>query len=137
MNIMDMATSLFMEKIGGQGDSDSIAGALTSLLSDSDGNLNIMSLVGRFQSSDITSLVTSWLGNGENNPISMEKVSEIFGENSISEFASNSNLDVDTALQGLSGMIPDLIDQMSGEGAILENMVGTGGLANAAKSFFH
>ena len=53
MNIIETAATIFLDKIGGQGDSNSIVSALTGLLSASDGNIDIMGLIGKFQSGGI------------------------------------------------------------------------------------
>jgi len=135
MNIIDTAAKIFMDKIGGQGDANNIVSALTGLLSASDGNIDIMGLIGKFQSGGIASLISSGLG-GDSGSISGEELTEVFGETKITEFADNAGLDVNTAMDGLSGMIPDLINTVSGDESLLEKAGGVGGLADMAKKFF-
>jgi len=136
MDIMEMAAKLFLQKTGGEGNADNIASALTGLFSGNDGNIDIMNLVSKFQSSGVASLVTSWLGDGENSPVSGDQVKEVFGEEKISEFASNAGLNINTAVDGLSGMIPDLIDKASNGGSLLDSIGGVDGLAGMAKKLF-
>ncbi len=136
MEIIELAGNIFSQKIGGNGDDENIVNALTGLFSDSDGGINIMNLISKFQSGGVTSLVTSWISDGENSPISSDQLKDIFGEEKISEFASNAGMNVDTAIDGLSGMIPDLIDQASNSESLLDNVGGIGGLADMAKKFF-
>jgi len=136
MSVIDIAGELFSEHFTGSVDENKISSAFTTLFSGEDGNVDIMGIVEKFQSSGITTLVTSWIGDGENNPISVDQVIDIFGSEKISEFASNIEVDQDTAVEGLSGMIPELIDKASGAGSLLDNFGGTDSLINAAKKLF-
>lgn len=136
MNIIEIATNIFLEKIGGQGDANNIFTALTGLLSGSDGNIDIMGLIGKFQSGGIASLINSSLGGENSGSISSEQLTEVFGETKIVEFANNAGLNVNTAMGGLSGMIPELISKVSSDESLLEKAGGLGGLADMAKKLF-
>jgi len=136
MNIIETAATIFLDKIGGQGDANSIVSALTGLLSASDGNIDIMGLIGKFQSGGIASLIGSSLGGGDSGPISSEQLTDVFGETKITEFADNAGLNVNTAMDGLSGMIPELISKVSSDESLLEKAGGVGGLADMAKKLF-
>ncbi len=136
MDILEIAGNIFSQKVGNEGNTGDIGSALSGLLAGSDGNLDIMGLVSKFQSGDVASLVSSWLGDGENSPISGDQVKEVFGEEKIAEFASNSGLDINTAVSGLSGMVPELIDKASSGGSLLDSVGGLGGLADMAKKLF-
>ena len=136
MNIIETAATIFMDKIGGQGDANNIVSALTGLLSANGGNIDIMALIGKFQSGGIASLISSGLGGGGSDSISGEQVTEVFGETKITEFADNAGLNVDTAVDGLSGMLPELIANVTGDESLLGSSEGLGGLADMAKKLF-
>ena len=136
MNIIETAARIFMDRTGGQGDANNIVSALTELLSANDGNIDIMELIGKFQSGGIASLLSSGLGGGGSDSISGEQITEVFGESKITEFADNAGLDVNTAKDGLSGMIPELLSKVSGEESLLEQAGGVGGLADMAMKLF-
>ena len=138
MSIANLAAEIFMKKIGGSGDTGDIASALTSLLGSNDGggDLDIMGLVSKFQSGDMGSIVSSWLGDGANDGISTDQVTSMLGESNISEFASKVGVDPSTALSGLKDTIPDMIDQASSGGSLLDSIGGLGGVLNIAKKFF-
>ncbi len=136
MNIANLAAEIFMQKIGGSGDTGDIASALTNLLGDGGGDLDIMGLVSKFQSGGMVSIVSSWLGDGANDGISTEQVTNMLGESNISEFASKVGVDPSTALNGLKDTIPDIIDQASSGGSLLDSVGGLDGVLNIAKKFF-
>jgi len=136
MNIIETAANIFLEKIGGQGDAASIVSALTGLLSGNDGNIDIMELIGKFQSGGIESLVSSVLGGGDSGPVSSEQLTEVFGEAKLNEFADNAGLNVNTAMDGLSGMIPELVGKLAGDESLLEKAGGLDGLSDMARKLF-
>ena len=136
MSVIDIAGKLFSEHLNGSVDQNKIISALTTLFSGENGDIDIMGIVSKFQSNGIGSLVSSWMGDGENSPISVDQVIDIFGSEKISEFASNMDLDQGSATEGLSSMIPELINKASSPESMLENIGGADSLVNAAKKFF-
>jgi uncharacterized protein YidB (DUF937 family) len=130
MDLMDLL------KVGGsliQGNSDDattgldvndIAGALGGLLGNSEGGLDLSSLVGGLANNGLGEIVGSWLGNGENASISMDQITDLLGSDKISEFASNLGLSEESAKGALADALPQVIDQAtSGEGGMLDDML--------------
>ena len=72
-----------------------------------------MGVISKFHSNGITSLETYWMEREEYRPLSIDQVTKIFGPKKISEFASTIDVDQGTAVEGLAGMIPELIDKAS------------------------
>ena len=139
MDLMDLL------KMGGsliQGNSDDattgldvgdIAGALGGLLGNSEGGLDLSSLVGGLASNGLGDVVGSWLGNGENSPISMDQITDLLGSDKISEFASNLGLSEESAKGALADALPQVIDQAtSGEGGMLDDMLANVGGSKGA-----
>ncbi len=144
MNIANLATQIFMKKIGASGSSSDITSALTNLLGkgkdagsggDSSGDVDIMGMISKFQSGGMSSMVSSWLGDGDNDSMSADQVTNMLGESNISEFASKIGVDPSTALNGLKDTIPDIVDQSSSGGSLLDSFGGLGGVLNIAKKF--
>jgi len=132
-------------KVGGsliQGNSDDattgldvgdIAGALGGLLGNSEGGLDLSSLVSGLSSNGLGEIVGSWLGNGENASISPDQVTDLLGSDKISEFASNLGLSVDSAKSALADALPQVVDQAtSGENSMVEDMLAQVGGASGA-----
>ncbi len=139
MSIANLAAEIFMKKIGASGDSGDITSALTSLLGnsgDGGGDVDIMGLVSKFQSGGLGGVVSSWLGDGDNDSISTDQVTNMLGESNISEFASKIGVDPGTAINGLKGTIPDMIDQSSSGGSLLDSVGGLDGVLSISKKFF-
>ena len=130
MDLMDLL------KVGGtliQGNSDDattgldvndIATALSSLLGNSEGSLDLAALVGGLSQNGLGEIVGSWLGNGENKSISMDQITDLLGSDKVSEFASQLGLSEESAKVALSDALPQVVDQAtSGEGTIMDEML--------------
>ena len=114
-------------------DTGDIANALGGLLGNSEGGLDLSSLVGGLSQNGLGEIVGSWLGNGENAPISADQITDLLGSDKISEFASNLGLSVDSAKGALADALPQVVDQAtSGEGGMLDDMLANVGGAKGA-----
>lgn len=85
----------------GKVDLGDVTGSIKGLLSSSSGNLDFGSLVSKLQGMGFSETVSSWLGDGENKPISAEDIGKLFDTDKISEFASSLNIDVESAKTAL------------------------------------
>lgn len=119
MNLLEMASSLFMKKVGSNLDIGTVMPALSQLLPTSGGELDIGSLVGLFKSQGLASMASSWLGDGANTGIDASQIMSALGQSKVSEFASKLGIGEQEAASGLSDMIPDLIDKTSEGGDLL------------------
>ncbi len=130
MDLMDLL------KIGGsliQGNSDDattgldigdIAGALGGLLGNSEGGLDLGSLVSGLSQNGLGEIVGSWLGNGENASISMAQITDLLGSDKISEFASQLGLSEESAAGALADALPQVVDQATqGDGNSIDEML--------------
>jgi len=112
-------------------DASAITDALGGLLGNSEGGLDLGSLVSGLSENGLGEIVGSWLGNGENAAISGDQITDLLGSDKISEFASSLGLSVDSAKGALADALPQVVDQATtGEGSMIEDMlaqVGGGG----------
>jgi uncharacterized protein YidB (DUF937 family) len=141
MDIMQLGTQLLMNKLGGNSDSDGVESALSGLLgsNSSGGGLDLASLVSKMtseQGGGLQELATSWLGDGDNAAISGEQIKNLFGEDKISQFASQLGIDKDSAAESLSDAVPQMVDKSSSAGSLLDAIGGIDGALNLAKKLF-
>ena len=105
-------------------DIDDIATALSGLLANSEGSLDLASLVGGLSQTGLGEIVGSWLGNGENKSISMDQITDLLGSDKISEFASQLGVSEESAKGALVDSLPQVVDQAtSGESTIMDEML--------------
>ena len=132
MDIMQLGAQLLQSKLGGDGESGDMMTALSGLIGGENG-IDIAGLVSKMQGDGgLAELASSWLGDGENAAISGDQVRELLGSEKIAEFAASLNVDEDTAVSGLSDMLPEVVDKSSAGGSILDSVGGIGGLMEMA-----
>ncbi len=138
-DIIQIGAQLFQTKLDKDGDGldiGDITSAISGLVSDDDGNIDISSIISNLNSGGFASLVGSWLGDGDNDEIEPSQIQEIFGSDKISEFAEKLGLDEDSALNGLAGAIPTIIDKSSSGGSLLDSIGGISGAIGLASKLF-
>jgi uncharacterized protein YidB (DUF937 family) len=55
----------------------------------------------------------SWVGTGQNMPISTDALSQIFGQGGIEEIARRAGLSPEQASSGLSQLLPEVVDHVT------------------------
>ncbi len=115
-------------------DSDALTGALGNLLGGGvDGGIDLSSIMSGLSENGLGEIVGSWLGNGENEPISSDSITDLLGSDKVSEFASSLGLSEESATGSLADMLPNIIDKAtSGEGSIIDTMLEQVGGAEGA-----
>ena len=137
MDIMELGASMLSEKLGMDLDPGAVSSALSGLLSNAEGQIDFAGIASKMASSgDLGAIVGSWLGDGENSPISAESLSSIFGSDKLAEFAGKLGADAETATSGLADVLPEMMDKSSSGGSLLDMAGGASGLLGAAKSLF-
>ena len=69
-------------------------------------------------------VIGSWIGNGENQPISPNQVQGALGADAISGMASKLGINASTLLPLLASLLPLLINQMTPQGKAPEQGLG-------------
>ncbi|MES2948122.1 MAG: YidB family protein [Pseudomonadota bacterium] len=110
-----------MQQNGGQ---DNILGGLLTNNSEL-GGLN--GLVEKFQQNGMGDIVGSWIGKGDNLPISADQIASAFGSDTLSNIASQLGLDPALVSNQLAQMLPGLIDKLTPQGALPEGGLGQTG----------
>ncbi|RUM61859.1 MAG: hypothetical protein DSZ03_07815 [Sulfurimonas sp.] len=133
MDLMGMASD-FLKGNSAEGGSD-VMGALSQLIGEGD-SLNLESLLESMGgASGLGDIAASWLGNGENLPISTEQISALFGSEKLSNFASSLGVDTDSAMETIAQALPNLVDSSSPDGTLV-SMDSMEDVMNLAKRFF-
>ena len=139
-DLLKMGATAFMNSQGsGTAGSNLDLGSITSALSGLSGGgsgIDISSILGGMQSGSMGDMLQSWMGDGENQEISGNQISELLGSDKISEFASKLGLSEDEAIGGLQDAMPKMVDNASSGGSLLDSVGGIGGALNMASKFF-
>lgn len=106
----------------GQGD---LAGALGGLLGNSGGAEGLGGLVSKFEQAGLGDVIGSWIGKGENAPVSGGQLNDALGSDAISAVAGKLGISPAMLLPMLATLLPSLIDRLTPNGRIPEQGVGT------------
>lgn len=141
-DLLKMGASAFIQSkmSGDRGsalDIDSLTNALSGLTGGGEGGgLDLGGIIGKMQSGGLADIAQSWLGDGENQAIDDNQVTEMFGSERISEFASQLGLSKDEAVGGLRDAMPQMVDNASSGGSLLDSIGGLSGALNMASKLF-
>ncbi|MEM8563422.1 MAG: YidB family protein [Pseudomonadota bacterium] len=136
MDIVAMATQVLNENMGLSLEAGQVKTALSGLMGDGQGGIDLAGLAGKIsENGNFGELLGSWLGDGANGVLSVDSLGQIFGQADLSQFAQQLGIDSSTASQGLADALPQIMDQASSGGSLLDSVGGVDGLLGAAKSF--
>ncbi|MGJ7613006.1 MULTISPECIES: YidB family protein [unclassified Variovorax] len=114
--------------LGGLGDLGGLAGALGGLLANNgaEGGLGgLGGLVSKFEQAGMGNVINSWIGKGENQPVSGDQLQNALGGDTIAAIASKLGINAQTLLPMLATMLPALIDHLTPHGKVPEQGLGT------------
>lgn len=86
----------------------------------------LQGLIAQFSQAGLGQQAQSWVGTGQNQPISAEQLMQVFGSGSLQSLAGSFGLDSQQAASGLAGLLPDVIDQLTPGGEIRDQDISAG-----------
>jgi uncharacterized protein YidB (DUF937 family) len=134
MNILNSV----LGALGGGGDQNPLLSILTSMMqSDSEGSSGLGQIVQQFQQSGLGDAVQSWIGSGENLPISADQIMEALGSGRVSEMAQQAGIAPEEASGQLADLLPQLIDKLTPDGQLPSGNLDVGAIGSVLGSLFN
>ena len=138
--LLEMGASMFSKSnlsgdAGSNLDMGSLTSALSGLAGDGEG-FDLGSLVSNLRAGGLGEMAKSWLGDGANAGVSPEQITNALGSDKITEFASKLGISTDEAAGGLSEALPQMVDNASSGGSILDSLGGVEGVLGLAGKLF-
>ncbi len=81
-------------------------------------NGGLEGLLAKLQQAGLGDRAASWVGTGENLPVSADELRNALGGGSLADLAGTLGLSQGDALSGLSSMLPTLVDTMTPQGRV-------------------
>jgi uncharacterized protein YidB (DUF937 family) len=103
---------------GGLGDLGGLAGALGGLLADNGSQGGLGGLVSKFEQAGMGDVIGSWIGTGQNAPISGGQLQDVLGSDVVSGIAQKLGMNSATVLPMLATLLPALIDHLTPKGQV-------------------
>jgi len=137
MDLLQMGTQILAQQLGGNANDDTLQNVLNGLIGDGD-SMDIVSLVAKMQagSGGLGDIVQSWLGDGDNAAISGSQLQEVVDTDRLQQSAAQLGIDQSALLEMLTGAVPQMVDNSSKGGSLLDSIGGIDSVANLAKVFF-
>ena len=139
MGLLDQLANEAMSALAGQGGAaggDPAAAAahpgmmdvLSGLLG-GQGGAGLASLLAMAQQAGLGDVVASWIGTGQNQPISADQLQSLLGSGQVAAIAQKLGLSPDVAALMLSQVLPHAVDHLTPDGQVPHNDLVDQGLA--------
>jgi uncharacterized protein YidB (DUF937 family) len=138
-DLLQMGAKIFSESnLSGDAGSNLDLGSIVSALSGVTGGqgFDFGSLMSSLNAGGLGDIAKSWQGDGVNEGISADQVTNMLGSDKIAEFASRLGLSNEEAAGGLSEALPKIMDQGSSGGSLLDFIGGLEGALGLASKLF-
>jgi uncharacterized protein YidB (DUF937 family) len=94
--------------------SNPLATGLLHMINNNPGGLSGM--LQSFHDKGLGGLVSSWVGTGQNLPISADQIQHVLGSDQVKELAAKAGISPDIASNALSQLLPSLVDKLTPNG---------------------
>lgn len=124
MGLLDSVMGAVMGQVQQQGGVGAVLGQL--LANDGEGG-GLRGLVEKFNEAGLGEVVGSWIGKGENLPVSADQLKEVLGSDLLGKLAGQLGVDPAQASGQLAELLPGLVDKLTPQGVAPENGLGNAG----------
>lgn len=112
---------LAMQLLAGGGQGGGAAGGLGGL----------GGLLAAFERNGLGDIAQSWVGTGQNLPVSPEQLQQVLGGDVLGGLAQQLGLSPQQASSGLASVLPQLVDRLTPQGSVPSGELDLGGIMNA------
>ncbi|HQT87532.1 MAG TPA: YidB family protein [Acidiphilium sp.] len=115
MGLFDDIAGMASGMLGGNAPQSGVQGQVMNILQQN-GISGVSGLVQQFEQSGLGAHAASWVGNGQNLPISADQVQQALGNPIIEQVAQKFGINTADAAQLLSQHLPNAVDQATPDG---------------------
>lgn len=115
MGLLDNLENQALGKALG-GSSNPLASQLLQMIQNQPGGLQ--GLVQNFHDKGLGSVVSSWVGDGQNQPITADQIHQVLGSDQVKALAAKAGINPDTAGTAIAQLLPGIIDHLTPNGQV-------------------
>jgi uncharacterized protein YidB (DUF937 family) len=113
MGLLDSVAGAVLGKLGGQ------QGGMAQIAMDMfNQNGGLAGVLEKFQAGGLAEQAASWVGKGENIPVSADQISSVLGSGAIADMAAKFGIDPATLSAQIAEHLPTVVDKMTPNGAV-------------------
>lgn len=113
MGLFDSLAGAVLSKVGGD------KGAMVQVAMDLfNQNGGLEGVIEKFKAGGLTEQAASWVGKGENLPISAEQISQVLGSDTVAGIAAKLGMDSGDISNKIAEYLPQVIDKMTPDGEV-------------------
>jgi uncharacterized protein YidB (DUF937 family) len=122
MGLLDQLAGQVIGSLGAQ-KQDSVSqsdllGGVINLINNAGG---LQGILQQLQASGIADQVASWIGTGENAPVSGDQIADALGADKVTQIAQHAGIEPEHAATGLAQLLPQIIDKLTPGGQVPQN----------------
>src|SRR6266702_1552849 len=119
MGILDsLENSGVLKGVLGQLEAAVIPSVLGEVLGNGGQGGGLSAIVAKLQQAGFADQVKSWIGNGQNLPITAEQLQQVLGSDTVRQLAAKFNIPVDELAKVLAQQLPTAVDHASPNGKL-------------------
>jgi uncharacterized protein YidB (DUF937 family) len=124
MGLLDSVLGAAMGQMQQQG---GLASVLGGLLANDGAQGGLSGLAEKFNQAGLGDVIRSWIGSGQNLPISAEQLQAVLGSDTVRQITAQLGVDPQQAAAQLAGLLPGVVDQLTPQGHAPQNGLGSAG----------
>lgn len=119
MGLLNQIAGQIMGKLSGQ-QQDSVPQneLLNSVMGMIESSGGLSGVLEKLKAGGLENQVASWVGTGENKPVSGDEIKDALGEETVQQIAQQSGVAPEHVASGLAQLLPQIIDQLTPGGEV-------------------
>ncbi|EUJ11646.1 hypothetical protein Meth11DRAFT_2492 [Methylophilaceae bacterium 11] len=113
MGLLDSLAGGMLEKM--MGEKGAMAQVAMDMLNQHGG---LSGVLDKFKESGLAEQAASWVGKGENLPISAEQIASVLGNGQLAEMAAKFGIDTNTLSAQIAEQLPTIVDKLTPDGEV-------------------
>jgi uncharacterized protein YidB (DUF937 family) len=122
MGLLDSLAGSVLGKVLGGGQQNALVEGVLGMLGKGDaqggGTGGLAGLVDQLKQKGLGEHVASWVGTGQNMPVSADQVQHALGADTIQQLAAKAGVSPEQTSGGLAHLLPQLIDKLTPDGNV-------------------
>ena len=124
MGLLDQIAGALGQQQGAPGQSNQLMQMALNLIHSHPGGLQ--GLLQQLTQAGLAQQAQSWVSSGNNLPVSAEQITQALGAGKIQDIAQQLGLDQAGAASGLANLLPQVVDHLTPNGAVQDDLVQQG-----------